>query len=319
MSDGAVRLLSGKIFAWWGKPNKIWQFRSALCVFWRKLDVGEMLRADLETESLVRWGNQRKCWGTFLILFILYLLLAFIFPVFLKVDLFSSIKHTSSSSPNIPWPRILFPSLLSCPCGRSMPCAAGPGAAGKEAEDAGGFGASPSLHGYSTGGVFLPPSFFIGHYPPGKLKAGKKLLALESSWKCRFWSQLQGWLVVLQVSRCFAFHHPIFTGSLQRLDRMPLWGRGTGRPHQRGEALCPSRACGGAPSSSKRCLAFVVGPEKGVGWSLCHKVVSFSISPARTEYQNHQDVDTLSFCLLSKFVLCTIRSWIAWNLLGAQS
>ncbi len=142
--------------------------------FWTKLDVGEMLRADLETESLVRWGNQRKCWGTFLILFILYLLLAFIFPVFLKVDLFSSIKHTSSSSPNIPWPRILFPSLLSCPCGRSMPCAAGPGAAGKEAEDAGGFGASPSLHGYSTRGAFLPPSFFIGHFPPGKLKVGKK-------------------------------------------------------------------------------------------------------------------------------------------------
>ena len=51
-------------------------------------------------------------------------------------------------------------------------------------------------------------------------------------------------------------------------------------------------------------------PRKGDGVvTMSQSCVSFSISPgpARTEYSNHQDVDTLSSCLL---FVCTVRSWI---------
>lgn len=58
----------------------------------------------------------------------------------LNVDWFFFNKTYQLFIQHPPWPRILFPSLLSRPCGRSMPRAAGQGAAGQEAEDAGGLG-----------------------------------------------------------------------------------------------------------------------------------------------------------------------------------
>lgn len=115
-------------------------------------------------------------------------------------------------------------------------------------------------------------------------------------------TMFQGSLVVLEgFPRPFAFHHPIFTGChFEEEEPEDLISE---------VRLCALRGHVGVRQALQNDAWHSQLAQKR-GWvTMSQSCVSFSISPgpARTEYSNHQDVDTLSFCLL---FVCTVRSWI---------
>lgn len=257
-------------------------------IFLTKLDVGEMLRADLETESLVRrWGNQKNCWGTFLILgsssFIFFwhfghlpCLFECWFVFFNKIyQLF--IQHPPG------------PGYCSLPCYRAHAagqCPARPDREppAKKQKTQVALGRSGGWAIPQGGGNTPPPlGISFSHYLAGKLKAGISFTkTAKKTWKCRCWS-------------LFLFlRWPCFRGPLVVLLH---------RPRKRNRKTSSAR-WGSAPFEGMWACAKPFKTMLGSwprGWGDYH--VTKVVYPlvyllVRTEYWNHQDVDTLSFCLL---------------------
>ena len=141
-----------------------------------------------------------------------------------------------------------------------------------------------------------------------------KLLApLESSWTCRCWSLFLSWddhvsgaIGGSSSFKAFCIPSPDFQldAILRKRNRKTSSAR-WGCVHFEGMWACAKP------------FKTMLGIRQKRGWvTMSQSCVSLSISPARTEYSNHQDVDTLSSCLL---FVCSVRSWITWNLLGAKS